>query len=200
MRRFVADASHELRTPLASIRGYSELSLRVLSRQTGPEALESTTSSFERTQTQALRLTRLVEDLLLLARLDEGTELVCSVIDLTQVGLEGITDARVAGPEHNWHIEVPEEPVNILGDAGRMHQVVANLLANARTHTPPETDIVLTVSGEDGEAVLRVHDIGPGIDPALTEDLFARFARGDDSRARQTGGTGLGLAITKSTI
>ena len=200
MRRFVADASHELRTPLASIRGYSELSLRALSKQSPEEAIEGTTSSLERIQAQSLRMTRLVEDLLLLARLDEGRELVYGTVDLTQLALEGLSDARPTAIDHEWSIEVPEEPVVIVGDAGRMHQVVANLLANARTHTPAGTVITLSVTQEEDEAVLRVHDNGPGIDPGVRDELFARFARGDSSRARQTGGTGLGLAIAKAIV
>ena len=204
MRRFVADASHELRTPLASIRGYSELSLRAL-RQ-APEAtkedavIEGTTSSLERIQAQSLRMTRLVEDLLLLARLDEGRELVYGTVDLAQLALEGLSDARPTAADHHWNIEVPDEPVTVVGDAGRLHQVVANLLANARTHTPAGTTVTLSVAREGDEAVLRVHDDGPGIDPALRDELFARFARGDSSRARQTGGTGLGLAIVKAIV
>ena len=200
MRQFVADASHELRTPLASIRGYSELSLRALSQQQGPAAIEGTTTSLERIQAQSLRMTRLVEDLLLLARLDEGRELVYGTVDLAQLALEGLSDARPTAPEHRWNIEVPDEPVVVVGDTGRLHQVVTNLLANARTHTPAGTEIMLSVAREGDEAVLRVHDDGPGIDPAVREELFARFARGDSSRARQTGGTGLGLAIAKAIV
>ncbi|WP_444916581.1 sensor histidine kinase [Microbacterium natoriense] len=200
MRQFVADASHELRTPLASIRGYSELSLRALSQQQGPAAIEGTTTSLERIQAQSLRMTRLVEDLLLLARLDEGRELVYGTVDLAQLALEGLSDARPTAPEHRWNIDVPDEPVVVVGDTGRLHQVVTNLLANARTHTPAGTEITLSVTREGDEAVLRVHDDGPGIDPAVHEELFARFARGDSSRARQTGGTGLGLAIAKAIV
>lgn len=200
MRRFVADASHELRTPLSSIRGYSELSLRALKQQGGEAAVESTTTSLERIQAQSLRMTRLVEDLLLLARLDEGRELVYGTVDLTQLALEGLSDARPTAADHHWNIEAPDEPIVIVGDAGRMHQVVANLLANARTHTPAGTSITLRVSREGDEAVLRVHDDGPGIDPGVRDELFARFARGDSSRARQTGGTGLGLAIAKAIV
>lgn len=200
MRRFVADASHELRTPLASIRGYSELSLRALQHAHGPDTTESTQTSLERIQAQSLRMTRLVEDLLLLARLDEGQELVHGSVDLTQLALEGLADARPTAPEHRWSVDVPEEPVVTLGDAGRLHQVVANLLANARTHTPAGTEITLSVDREDGEAVIRVRDDGPGIDPEVRDELFARFARGDSSRARQTGGTGLGLAIVRAIV
>ena len=200
MRRFVADASHELRTPLSSIRGYSELSLRALKQQGGEAAIEGTTTSLERIQAQSLRMTRLVEDLLLLARLDEGRELVYGTVDLTQLALEGLSDARPTAVDHHWNIEAPDEPIVIVGDAGRMHQVVANLLANARTHTPAGTSITLSVTREGDEAVLRVHDNGPGIDPGVRDELFARFARGDSSRARQTGGTGLGLAIAKAIV
>lgn len=200
MRRFVADASHELRTPLASIRGYSELSLKALSQQQGPAVIEGATTSLERIQAQSLRMSRLVEDLLLLARLDEGRELVHGTVDLTQLALEGLSDARPTAPEHHWNIEVPDEPLLIIGDAGRLHQVVANLLANARTHTPAGTHITLRVDREGDDAVLRVHDDGPGIDPSVRDELFARFARADTSRARQTGGTGLGLAIVKAIV
>lgn len=200
MRKFVADASHELRTPLASIRGYSELSLRTLQHSNGADTAESTTTALERIQAQSLRMTRLVEDLLLLARLDEGQELVHGTVDLTQLALESVSDARPTAPDHRWSIDVPEEPVLILGDAGRLHQVVANLLANARTHTPAGTEVTLSVAREGEEAVIRVHDNGPGIDPTVREELFARFARGDSSRARQTGGTGLGLAIAKAIV
>lgn len=194
MRRFVADASHELRTPLASIRGYSELSLR------DRELPETAQTSLERIQAQALRMTRLVEDLLLLARLDEGQELVHGSVDLTQLALEGLADARPTAPEHRWSIDVSEEPTIVLGDAGRLHQVVTNLLANARTHTPPGTEITLSVGQEDGSAVIHVHDDGPGIAPEVRDEMFARFARGDSSRARQSGGTGLGLAIAKAIV
>lgn len=206
MRRFVADASHELRTPLASIRGYSELSLRGLqsaATQSAPPAaatVDQTRTALERIQAQSLRMTSLVEDLLLLARLDEGRELVHGAVDLTQLALEGLTDARPTAPEHVWKIEVPAEPVTVLGDSGRLHQVVANLLANARTHTPPGTTVTLSVAAGDAAAELRVHDDGPGIEPAVQDELFARFARGDVSRARQTGGTGLGLAIVKAIV
>lgn len=203
MRKFVADASHELRTPLASIRGYSELSLRALHQAEGSASgsdAAGTEMALERIQAQSLRMTTLVEDLLLLARLDEGQELVHGTVDLTQLALEGLSDARPTGPDHRWSIEVPDEPVVMLGDAGRLHQVVANLLANARTHTPAGTTITLSVAQEGDEAVIRVHDDGPGIDPAVRDELFARFARGDSSRARQTGGTGLGLAIAKAIV
>jgi two-component system OmpR family sensor kinase len=203
MRRFVADASHELRTPLASIRGFSELSLRAL-RQ-GPAApaaatVETTESSLERIQAQSIRMTGLVEDLLLLARLDEGQELVYGTVDLSRLAIEAIADATPAGPDHGWELDLDEEPVVVTGDAARLHQVVGNLLANARTHTPAGTDVTLSVVREGTDAVLRVHDNGPGIDPDIADELFERFSRADRSRARKTGGTGLGLSIAQAIV
>ena len=205
MRRFVADASHELRTPLASIRGYSELSLRALPAAAAdiapePATVDQTRTALERIQAQSLRMTSLVEDLLLLARLDEGRELVHGTVDLTQLAVEGLADARPTAPDHDWQLDVPADPIVVLGDNGRLHQVVANLLANARTHTPTGTTITLSVTTSAQGAELRVHDDGPGIDPQVRDELFARFARGDASRARQTGGTGLGLAIVKAIV
>jgi two-component system OmpR family sensor kinase len=194
MRRFVADASHELRTPLASIRGYSELSLRDSSLS------DTTESSLERIQAQSIRMTALVEDLLLLARLDEGQDLVYGTVDLSRLAIEAIADATPAGPDHGWELDLDEEPVVITGDAARLHQVVGNLLANARTHTPAGTNVTLTVVRDGTDAVLRVHDDGPGIDPAISDELFERFSRADRSRARKTGGTGLGLSIAQAIV
>lgn len=206
MRAFVADASHELRTPLASIRGYSELSLKALGLAPRPEpgpaaaTLETTEASLERIQAQSLRMTSLVEDLLLLARLDEGQELVYGTVDLTRLAIDAVGDARPTGPDHEWVLEVGDEPVLIAGDASRLQQVVTNLLANARTHTPAGTTVTVTVARDGGTAVLRVHDDGPGVDPRIADELFERFARGDRSRARQTGGTGLGLSIARAIV
>ena len=207
MRRFVADASHELRTPLASIRGFSELSLRAMrqaqddeSRQRVARAVETTEQSLERIQAQSLRMTTLVEDLLLLARLDEGQELVYGSVDLTRLAVEAVGDARPAGPDHSWTLDVPDAPVELAGDASRLHQVVANLLANARTHTPAGSEVNVSVAHEGDEAVLRVHDDGPGIDPSVASQLFERFARADRSRDRKTGGTGLGLSIARAIV
>ncbi|WP_314452359.1 ATP-binding protein [uncultured Microbacterium sp.] len=207
MRRFVADASHELRTPLASIRGFSELSLRAMrqaqddeSRQRVALAVETTEQSLERIQAQSVRMTRLVEDLLLLARLDEGQELVYGSVDLTRLAVEAVGDARPAGPDHAWTLDVPDRPVELAGDASRLHQVVANLLANARTHTPSGSEIAVSVAHEGDHAVLRVHDNGPGIDPSVASQLFERFARADRSRDRKTGGTGLGLSIARAIV
>ncbi|MEV7692661.1 ATP-binding protein [Microbacterium sp. NPDC089189] len=194
MRRFVADASHELRTPLASIRGYSELSLRDATLS------DNTSSALERIQAQSLRMTTLVEDLLLLARLEEGQELVYGAVDLSRLVIEAVGDAQAAGPDHVWQIDLDPEPVVVAGDEGRLTQVIANLLANARTHTPAGTHVTVSITRDGTDAVLRVHDDGPGIDPAVADELFERFARADRSRARKTGGTGLGLSIVRAIV
>lgn len=196
MRRFVADASHELRTPLASIRGYSELSLR------RPDLADDTERSLERIQAQSVRMTAIVEDLLLLARLDEGAELVVGVVDLTTLVRDAVGDQAAAGTDHVWAFEGDDEDVVVAGDAGRLHQVVANLLANARIHTPGGTEVTARVTrradASGSRALVQVIDSGPGIDPAVREELFERFSRADRSRARGTGGSGLGLSIARA--
>jgi two-component system OmpR family sensor kinase len=199
VRRFVSDASHELRTPLASIRGYAELTRR------GPHQLpEDVTHSLSRIESESMRMTTIVEDLLLLARLDEGRELESDPVDLTRILLDTVGDASAAGPDHDWDLDLPEDSVTVPGDDARLRQVVVNLLANARTHTPAGTRVVASLAvegtGPDAHAVIRVTDDGPGIPPALQESLFERFVRGDGSRARSTGGTGLGLAIAQAIV
>lgn len=200
MRAFVADASHELRTPLASIRGYSELSLRALHHTDPDTAADTTAQSLERIQAQSLRMSALVEDLLLLARLDEGTELVYESVDLTRLLIDAVADARVAGPDHVWELDAGDEPVVVAGDGARLQQVVTNLLANARVHTPAGTRVTATVTVDDGDAVIRVHDDGPGISPTIAGSLFERFTRADASRTRATGGSGLGLSIAQAIV
>ncbi|WP_435080284.1 ATP-binding protein [Clavibacter michiganensis] len=199
VRRFVSDASHELRTPLASIRGYAELTRR------GPHQLpEDVTHSLSRIESESVRMTTIVEDLLLLARLDEGRELESDPVDLTRILLDTVGDASAAGPDHDWDLDLPDDSVTVPGDDARLRQVVVNLLANARTHTPAGTRVVASLAvegaGPDAHAVIRVTDDGPGIPPALQENLFERFVRGDGSRARSTGGTGLGLAIAQAIV
>ncbi|HPT95685.1 MAG TPA: ATP-binding protein [Microbacteriaceae bacterium] len=194
MRRFVADASHELRTPLSSIRGYTELTLR------DPTLGELATASLERIQAQSLRMTTLVEDLLLLARLEEGQELVYGSVDLSLLAVEAVSDAHAAYRDHRFMLDVPDAPVVIAGDASRLAQVFANLLANAGTHSPPGTAVTVTVEPQAEYVVLSVRDAGPGIDPELRDELFARFARADRSRSRGTGGSGLGLSIVRAIV
>ncbi|MGG7508990.1 sensor histidine kinase [Plantibacter sp. YIM 135249] len=199
VRRFVSDASHELRTPLASISGYSELAAR------NPDALpDDVTHSLGRIRSEAGRMTTIVEDLLLLARLDEGRELARKPVDLTELAIAAVGDAHVAGPDHVYDIAFPEEPVVVTGDWARLQQVIVNLLANARVHTPAGTTVrtALSVERRDGRdvAVLTVSDDGPGIDERIVPTLFERFVRGDDSRSRATGSTGLGLAIVQAVV
>ncbi|WP_328450943.1 sensor histidine kinase [Amycolatopsis sp. NBC_00438] len=197
VRQFVADASHELRTPLAAIRGYAELAARG-SSLVPPDVAHSMT----RIQSEAVRMTTLVEDLLLLARLDAGRPLDVREVDLTRLVADAVGDARVAGRDHRWQLALPPDPVLVHGDVQRLHQVLANLLANARTHTPPGTTVTtaLARSKDTHSAVVTVTDDGPGIDPDLLPDVFERFARGDSSRSRHAGSTGLGLAIASAVV
>lgn len=195
VRQFVADASHELRTPLASIRGYAELT------RMGPHELpEDTVRSIGRIESEARRMTVLVEDLLLLARLDEGRALEREPVDLSRLLVDAVSDAHAAGPDHTWSIDLPGEPVEVIGDEPRLHQVIVNLLANARVHTPPGTAVTVTLARANGSAVVTVADNGPGIPEKLQPVLFERFARGDSSRSRETGSTGLGLAIVHAVV
>ncbi|GAA2488102.1 sensor histidine kinase [Winogradskya humida] len=195
VRQFVADASHELRTPLAAIRGYAELSRR--SRQPVPDEIGHV---LRRVESEAQRMTALVEDLLLLARLDAGRPLAHEPVDLTMLVVDAVSDAHAAGPRHDWQLDLPDEPVSVIGDGQRLHQVLANLLANARTHTPEGTSVVVGVGAEADAAVMRVTDYGPGIPAELQPHIFERFARGDSSRSRAAGSTGLGLSIVHAVV
>ena len=195
VRQFVADASHELRTPLASIRGYAELSRR------SPEPVPSDVAhAMRRVESEAVRMTSLVEDLLLLARLDSGRPLEHEPVDLSRLLVDAVGDAHAAGPEHRWHLDLPERPVFVTGDAARLHQVVTNLLSNGRTHTPAGTTVTARVTAQNGTAVIAVDDDGPGVSAALLPTVFERFARADTSRSRATGSTGLGLAIVSAVV
>jgi len=195
VRQFVADASHELRTPLAAIRGYAELSRR--SRQPVPDEISHV---LRRVESEAKRMTALVEDLLLLARLDAGRPLANDPVDLSMLVVDAVSDAHAAGPQHNWQLDLPDEPVTVIGDQQRLHQVLTNLLANARTHTPEGTYVCVAVNAVDDVAVIRVIDSGPGIPPELQPHIFERFARGDSSRSRAAGSTGLGLSIVNAVV
>jgi two-component system OmpR family sensor kinase len=195
VRQFVTDASHELRTPLASIRGYAELTRRGRD-DVGPD----TRHALGRIEAEATRMTGLVEDLLLLARLDAGRPLSRESTDLSPLVVDAVSDARAAGQDHTWRLELPVEPATVRGDAARLHQVLVNLLANARTHTPPGTTVTARVHSEGGAVVLEVEDDGPGIQPGLLPHIFERFARGDASRSRHAGSTGLGLALVQAIV
>jgi two-component system OmpR family sensor kinase len=191
LRRFVADASHELRTPLSVVRSHSELV-----QQIGQDLPEELRHSLRRIDAESARMGRLVDDLLLLARLDSGQQLEHQPVDLSVLVIDAVTDARVAGPDHSWQLDLPEEPVTVIGDRHRLPQVVANLLANARNHTGPGTVVTTSLSNRaDGTAVLSVHDTGPGIPPELLPTVSERFVRGDAARTHRNGSTGLGLAI-----
>ncbi|MGT2425468.1 sensor histidine kinase [Amnibacterium kyonggiense] len=196
VRNFVADASHELRTPLASIRGYAELT-----RRFGGELSEDVQHNVGRIESEAMRMTSLVEDLLLLARLDAERELTTTDVDLSRLLVDVLSDANAAGRDHEWDLDLPEEPVLVRGDEAKLQQVFANLLTNARVHTPAGTRVTLELAPpRDGHVVARVRDDGPGIPEKLRPQLFGRFVRGDSSRARTTGSTGLGLSIVSAVV
>lgn len=195
VRQFVADASHELRTPLASIRGYAELTRRMQA-----DLPDDVVYALGRVESESIRMTAMVEDLLLLARLDEGRDLVLDDVDLTGLVLDAVNDAHAASPDHPIEVEIPDEPVEVFGDAARLHQVIVNLVTNARTHTPDGTVITVGLVERPEEVDLTVRDTGQGIDPELLPKLFERFARGDSSRSRTAGSTGLGLAIVDAVV
>ncbi|HTX28734.1 MAG TPA: HAMP domain-containing sensor histidine kinase [Streptosporangiaceae bacterium] len=220
LRRFAADASHELRTPLSSIRGYAELALR----HPGPVP-EAVTHALGRVQSESVRMSVLVDDLLLLARLDAGRPLERAPVDLSRLAIDVTSDARVARPDHQWRLELPGDPVVVRGDEHRLHQVLANLMSNAGQHTPPGSTVIVALTTGDaipaGEAAgpgavrrgvtpsgpraeLSITDDGPGVPPELLPELFERFTRADTSRARDAhaGGksTGLGLAIVDAVV
>lgn len=193
VRQFVADASHELRTPLASIRGYAELTRRGR-EQVGPD----TRHALGRIESEAGRMTLLVEDLLLLARLDAGRPLEFGPTDLVPLVVDTVSDARAAGLDHTWRLDLPEEPALVSADPARLQQVLVNLLGNARSHTPPGTTVTARVRRDGPWLCVDVADNGPGIPAELLPRVFERFARGDSARSRATGSTGLGLAIVQA--
>lgn len=205
VRQFVADASHELRTPLASIRGYAELVRR------SPDVVPAgTLRALDRIESEASRMSALVEDLLLLARLDAGRPLERAEVDLTVLAIDAAADAHAASRDHVWRLELPggeddpdlPEPPDavVVGDEARLRQVFTNLLGNARVHTPPGTTVTLSVRPERERVVVVVSDDGPGIPASLASSLFQRFSRGDSARNRDGGSTGLGLAIAQAIV
>lgn len=186
VRQFLADASHELRTPLATIRGYAELGRRTGTDQTA------------KVESEAQRMSTLVDDMLLLARIDAGRPLEHEPVDLSMMLAEAVTDASVVTRDHEWRLDLPEEPVLVPGDQLRLHQAVTNLLRNAARHTPAGTTVTGRLRSEDGQAVLEVHDDGPGLDPDLVPVVFERFTRGESSRTRELGGAGLGTSLVRA--
>jgi two-component system OmpR family sensor kinase len=219
LRRFAADASHELRTPLSAIRGYAELGLR----HHGPVP-EDVTHALTRVQSESERMSVLVDDLLLLARLDAGRPLEREPVDLSRLAIDVTSDARVARRDHHWRLDLPSDPILVRGDEHRLHQVLANLMSNAGKHTPEGSTVTVALRVEESEGdsapgsamlergvrptaprvELSITDDGPGIPPELLPDLFERFTRGDTSRARdlEAAGksTGLGLAIVDAVV
>ncbi|BCJ56635.1 two-component sensor histidine kinase [Micromonospora endophytica] len=195
VRQFVADASHELRTPLAAIRGYAEVA-----RRGRDQVPADVAHALRRVESESVRMTSLVDDLLLLARLDSGRPLAVEPVDLSALVVDAVSDAHVAGPDHHWQLDLPEQVIRVSGDPARMHQVLANLLANARVHTPPGTTVTVSLRQAADAAELRVTDNGPGVPPELRDEVFERFARGDSSRSRAHGSTGLGLAIVAAVV
>ncbi|WBB51729.1 HAMP domain-containing sensor histidine kinase [Verrucosispora sp. WMMA2044] len=195
VRQFVADASHELRTPLAAIRGYAEVA-----RRGRAEVPTDVAHALRRVESESTRMTSLVDDLLLLARLDSGRPLAVEPVDLTALVVDAVSDAHVAGPEHRWQLDLPETVIRVPGDPARLHQVLANLLANARVHTPPGSTVTTSLRQSGDAAELSVTDDGPGVPPELRPEVFERFARGDSSRSRAHGSTGLGLAIVAAVV
>jgi two-component system, OmpR family, sensor histidine kinase TrcS len=199
MRQFLTDASHELRTPLAAIQGYAELT-----RQDSSALPPTTEYALARIESEARRMALLVEELLLLSRLGEGEDLQNEDVDLAELVINAVNDAAVAAPTHQWVNELPEWPVWVRGDHARLHQLVSNLLSNARLHTPPGVTVTTAINchrhdPDAPHAELTVADDGPGIDADLLPHLFERFVRADASRSNGSG-IGLGLAIVSSIV
>ena len=205
MRRFLADASHELRTPLTSIRGWAELYRRGGTRE--PAAVER---SMTRIEQEATRMGLLVEDMLLLARLDEHRPMARAPVDLLVLAADAVTDAAAVDPGRPVELGEPHDAVVVLGDEARLRQVVVNLVGNALVHTPEGTRVVVGVDArpQDGDppatlqqwAVLEVADEGPGLSAEESERVFERFYRADPARSRSRGGTGLGLSIVAAVV
>ena len=218
LRRFAADASHELRTPLSAIRGYAELALR----HPG-DSPEQVTHALGRVLSESTRMSVLVDELLLLARLDAGRPLASEPVDMTRLVIDATSDAQVARPGHRWVLELPDDPVLVSGDEHRLHQVLANVLSNAGKHTPDGATVTVRVGDTlprrrarrrraqtvrrgalppPPRLVVSVTDNGPGIPPDLLPDLFERFTRADTARSRTTSAssTGLGLAIVDAVV
>jgi len=189
LRRFVGDASHELRTPLTAIRGYAELFRRGASERPADLAV-----AMRRIEDEAERMGALVDELLLLARLDQGRPLDLGPVDLREVAVDAAFDAKAVEPGRPVAVDA-DGPVVVLGDEARLRQVAGNLLANVRMHTPPSAAVTVRLAARDGVGVLEVADTGPGLEPEQAERVFERFYRTDPSRSRERGGAGLGLSI-----
>jgi two-component system OmpR family sensor kinase len=194
LRRFVADASHELRTPVAAIAGYTELRRR--GGLADPKDLDR---ALNRIEAEARRMQHLVEDLLLLARLDQTQPLERATVDLTNIVTDAIADHRAIDPDRPITLNSSGSAM-VLGDNGRLTQVLGNLLSNARVHTPPGTPVSVEIRRHDSQVTLEITDEGPGFPAASLDRVFERFYRVDPSRTRKTGGSGLGLAIVAAIV
>jgi two-component system, OmpR family, sensor kinase len=194
LRQFIADASHELRTPVTTIRGYAELY-----RSGGLDDPGELAQAMRRTEQESVRMGSLVEDLLLLARLDQGPELQAGAVDLGALAVDAVSDARAVDPERPVTASVAVGAV-VEGDEGRLRQVIANLVGNALVHTPPLTPVQVQVDRDGSDAVLEVHDEGPGMAEPVAARAFERFYRADPARSRHAGGSGLGLSIVKAIV
>jgi two-component system OmpR family sensor kinase len=195
LRDFIADASHELRTPVSVIGSHAEFALRT-STDLPPRAREA----LSRIEAEADRMGHLVQDLLLLARLDAGRPLVRDDVDLSRLAIDAVSDARVGAPGHRWELDLPEEPVTVIGDPEALHQALSNLLANARTHTPPGTTVVVAARETADGVELSVRDDGPGIPAEVVPQVFGRFVRADGARSHAGGNAGLGLSIVDAIV
>lgn len=194
MRRFLADASHELRTPLTALRGYAELK-----RKGGLADREAEDRAWARIESEGNRMGTLVEDLLAITRLGEGQPLDCKPVDLARLAIDAAADHAVIDQTRPIDVDAPARAI-VAGDQNRLSQVIANLLSNARVHTPEGTHIAITVVEDGGGVSLTVADDGPGIPQDSIDRVFERFHRGDASRSRASGGNGLGLAIVDSIV
>lgn len=196
LRRFVADASHELRTPLTAIRGFAELH-----RQGAVVGEEKTKELISRIEKESIRMSSLVEDLLLLARLDQSRELTIDPVDINHLVNEAVASARAASPGYEITVTTTSDEVFVLGNSMRIHQAVSNLLANARTHTPVGTKISVEIVQNESDVQISVSDNGNGLSQENQTRIFERFFRADPSRARVSGeGSGLGLAIVDAVM
>ena len=194
LRRFIADASHELRTPLTSIRGYSEMLRRGAS-----ESPEDSELARRRIEEESVRMSTLVDDMLLIARLDQGRPLELKPVDLQSIAHDAAADARVVAPQREITVEA-QRPVVVSGDDTRLRQVVSNLVRNALVHTPSRSPIEIAVTTQNGTAHLQVADHGPGLRSEDLERIFEPFYRADPSRSRDSGGAGLGLSIVSAVV
>jgi two-component system OmpR family sensor kinase len=195
MRRFVQDASHELRTPLSSIRGYSEFAIRFA--DTMPEDVGR---ALERIESESVRMTRLVDDLLTLARLDDGDKLRIQHVELLPLVEGVVADATIRGSEHHFTLDLPDEPVGLDADPEALVQVLTNLVQNSRVHTPPGTEVTVRVSADDQAVRIEVEDNGPGVDQDVLPAIFERFRKHQSARVRKPGSTGLGLSIAHTIV